>query len=52
MSNTIKRRLFLQAGRCFYCRQTLDLSDATQDHVIAKSLGGASVIIHNRGTLM
>ncbi|WP_370981206.1 HNH endonuclease [Agaribacterium sp. ZY112] len=40
-ASATKRRLFLQGGVCFYCREPLALSDATQDYVIAKSLGGS-----------
>lgn len=35
-----ERLLYLQGGLCFYCRRKLDLSDATIEHVIPKSMGG------------
>ncbi len=34
------RRLYLQGGHCFYCRRKLDLTNATLEHVIPKSMGG------------
>jgi 5-methylcytosine-specific restriction endonuclease McrA len=35
-----ERLLYLQGGLCFYCRRKLDLSNATIEHVIPKSMGG------------
>ena len=34
------RLLYPQGGLCFYCRRKLDLSNATIEHVIPKSMGG------------
>jgi 5-methylcytosine-specific restriction endonuclease McrA len=34
------RLLYLQGDLCFYCRRKLDLSNATIEHVIPKSMGG------------
>ena len=39
-NHKLKRVLFLQAGKCFYCRRHLNKEDATLDHIIPKSLGG------------
>ena len=38
--NRLKKTLFLQGGKCFYCRENLNIEDATLDHILAQSLGG------------
>jgi hypothetical protein len=34
--------LFNQGGKCFYCDATLDIDEATLDHVIPQSKGGSN----------
>jgi len=41
-SKTIDRLLFMQAGKCFFCQQKLERSDATIEHLVAKSRGGGN----------
>lgn len=36
----VEKLLLLQGGKCFYCQEPLSLKDATQEHVIARSMGG------------
>lgn len=41
MANSkLKRLYYRQGGRCFYCDQSLRLTDASLDHVIPKAHGG------------
>jgi hypothetical protein len=42
MSNKLLGRLlFAQGQRCFFCRQTLQANEASVEHLLAKSSGGA-----------
>jgi len=36
----LHRLLYLQGGKCFYCREQLPLEGASIDHVIPRSMGG------------
>ncbi|SRR5258706_8112351 len=38
----LDRLLFLQGGRCFYCKQELPKSDASVEHLVATSKGGGN----------
>ena len=42
--NRLKKVLFIQGGKCFYCKKTLNIEDATLDHIVAQSLGGGNSI--------
>ena len=39
----LKRKLREQFGRCYYCHQSLDFVDATEDHKMPKSRGGEDI---------
>ena len=43
-NHKLRRLHFIQGGQCFYCRQDLNLDEATLDHIIPKSLGGSDSI--------
>ena len=43
-SNRLKKVLFIQGGKCFYCKKELSIEDATLDHIVAQSLGGSNSI--------
>jgi hypothetical protein len=38
----LDRLLFLQGGRCFYCKRELPKSDASVEHLVATSKGGGN----------
>lgn len=43
-NHKLRRILFTQGGKCFYCRKPLPEEDATLDHIVPKSQGGTESI--------
>jgi 5-methylcytosine-specific restriction endonuclease McrA len=41
-STKLKKLLYLQAGRCFFCGQSLSLENASIEHLNPKSKGGTN----------
>ena len=42
MSTHLDRLLFAQGGQCFFCRKALPKADASVEHLVASSNGGAN----------
>lgn len=41
-TKSIDRLLFVQGGQCFFCNRVLDKADASVEHLLAASRGGAN----------
>lgn len=41
-TKSIDRLLFVQGGQCFFCNRVLDKADASVEHLLASSRGGAN----------
>lgn len=42
MPSQLERIMFMQGGRCFFCRSPLDHSNASVEHLVATSKGGGN----------
>jgi len=41
-SSPVKKLMFMQGNKCFFCKKTMSLSEASVDHLMPKSKGGTN----------